>query len=99
MVIEACEESGSRDLPFYINHLKDKIKTPSLIICLDSGCGNYDQVLYYHQGGIKLISLILHDPLAFFLLNSCIAALPLPVVDYLFAERCGDGIPESGYSH
>jgi len=44
ILIEACEESGSRDLPFYISHLKERIGLPSLIICLDSGCGNYDQL-------------------------------------------------------
>jgi len=44
ILIEACEESGSYDLPFYMEHLKDRIKTPELIICLDSGCGNYDQL-------------------------------------------------------
>jgi acetylornithine deacetylase/succinyl-diaminopimelate desuccinylase-like protein len=44
VVIEACEESGSGDLPYYIDALKDRIGTPSLVICLDSGCGNYDQL-------------------------------------------------------
>ncbi len=44
VIIEGCEESGSYDLPFYINHLAAKIGTPSLVICLDSGCGNYDQL-------------------------------------------------------
>jgi acetylornithine deacetylase/succinyl-diaminopimelate desuccinylase-like protein len=44
IIIEACEESGSYDLPFYIDHLSDRIGTPDLIICLDSGCGNYDQL-------------------------------------------------------
>ena len=44
LVIEACEESGSYDLPFYIDHLAAKIGTPSLVVCLDSGCGNYDQL-------------------------------------------------------
>ncbi|PIV36040.1 MAG: peptidase M20 [Lysobacterales bacterium CG02_land_8_20_14_3_00_62_12] len=44
VMIEACEESGSYDLPFYINHLANRIGTPSLVICLDSGCGNYDQL-------------------------------------------------------
>ena len=44
IVIEACEESGSGDLPYYIDALKDRIGTPSLVICLDSGCGNYDQL-------------------------------------------------------
>src|SRR5205814_8384430 len=44
VLIEACEESGSTDLPAYIEHLAARIGTPSLVICLDSGCGNYDQL-------------------------------------------------------
>lgn len=44
ILIEACEESGSFDLPHYIEVLKERIGTPSLVICLDSGCGNYDQL-------------------------------------------------------
>ncbi|HEX4273383.1 MAG TPA: M20 family metallopeptidase [Rhizomicrobium sp.] len=44
IVIEACEESGSPDLPFYIDHLAKRIGTPDLVVCLDSGCGNYDQL-------------------------------------------------------
>lgn len=44
VIIEACEESGSYDLPFYIDHLSDHIGHPSLVICLDSGCGNYEQL-------------------------------------------------------
>jgi len=44
VIIEACEESGSYDLPFYIDHLKQRIGTPSLVICLDSGAGNYEQL-------------------------------------------------------
>ncbi|HLU39329.1 MAG TPA: M20 family metallopeptidase [Planctomycetota bacterium] len=44
VVIEACEESGSYDLPFYIDHLAERIGTPSLVVCLDSGCGNYEQL-------------------------------------------------------
>ncbi|MGC9955049.1 MAG: M20 family metallopeptidase [Rhizomicrobium sp.] len=44
IAIEAGEESGSPDLPFYIEHLAARIGTPDLIVCLDSGCGNYDQL-------------------------------------------------------
>lgn len=44
IIIEACEESGSYDLPFYIDALRDRIGTPKLVICLDSGCGNYEQL-------------------------------------------------------
>ena len=44
VIIEACEESGSYDLPYYIDALKERIGKPSLVICLDSGAGNYDQL-------------------------------------------------------
>ena len=44
VLIEASEESGSPDLPFYIDHLASRLGTPSLVVCLDSGCGNYDQL-------------------------------------------------------
>ena len=44
VLIEACEESGSIDLPAYIEHLADRIGRPSLVVCLDSGCGNYEQL-------------------------------------------------------
>ena len=44
ILIEACEESGSYDLPSYIDHLTTRIGKPGLVVCLDSGCGNYDQL-------------------------------------------------------
>src|SRR6266702_2542379 len=44
VLIEACEESGSYDLPAYMDTLASRIGTPSLVVCLDSGCGNYDQL-------------------------------------------------------
>ncbi len=44
ILIEACEESGSYDLPHYVDHLADRLGTPSLVIALDSGCGNYEQL-------------------------------------------------------
>jgi acetylornithine deacetylase/succinyl-diaminopimelate desuccinylase-like protein len=44
ILIEACEESGSYDLPYYVDHLAARIGNPSLVVCLDSGCGNYDQL-------------------------------------------------------
>jgi acetylornithine deacetylase/succinyl-diaminopimelate desuccinylase-like protein len=44
VLIEACEESGSYDLPHYVDHLAERLGNPSLVICLDSGCGNYDQL-------------------------------------------------------
>jgi acetylornithine deacetylase/succinyl-diaminopimelate desuccinylase-like protein len=43
-LIETCEESGSVDLPAYIDVLKDRLGEVSLVVCLDSGAGNYDQL-------------------------------------------------------
>lgn len=44
ILLEACEESGSTDLPYYIEHLVPRMGVPGMIIALDSGCGNYDQL-------------------------------------------------------
>jgi acetylornithine deacetylase/succinyl-diaminopimelate desuccinylase-like protein len=44
ILIECCEESGSPDLPFYLEHLSSRVGAPDLVIGLDSGCGNYDQL-------------------------------------------------------
>ncbi len=43
ILIEGSEESGSPDLPAYIDALADRIGQPSLVVCLDAECGNYDQ--------------------------------------------------------
>ena len=44
VLVEGCEESGSFDLPYYMDHLADRIGTPDLVVCLDAECGNYDQL-------------------------------------------------------
>src|SRR3954471_7177226 len=44
ILIECCEESGSYDLPAYLEALAPRIGTPELVVGLDSGCGNYDQL-------------------------------------------------------
>jgi acetylornithine deacetylase/succinyl-diaminopimelate desuccinylase-like protein len=38
VLIEASEESGSPDLPAYVDALAERIGTPELVICLDGGC-------------------------------------------------------------
>ena len=43
-LIESCEESGSFDLPAYIDVLRPRLGNVSLVVCLDSGAGNYDQL-------------------------------------------------------
>jgi acetylornithine deacetylase/succinyl-diaminopimelate desuccinylase-like protein len=44
LLIEACEESGSFDLPAHLEALGHEIEEPSLVVCLDAECGNYEQV-------------------------------------------------------
>jgi len=44
ILIECCEESGSYDLPPYLESLSERIQTPQLVVGLDSGCGNYEQL-------------------------------------------------------
>ena len=43
VLIEASEESGSPDLPAYVEALAERIR-PGLVVCLDSGCGDYDHL-------------------------------------------------------
>jgi acetylornithine deacetylase/succinyl-diaminopimelate desuccinylase-like protein len=43
-LIETCEESGSQDLLPYIDALRPRLGEVALVICLDSGAGNYDQL-------------------------------------------------------
>lgn len=43
-LIETCEESGSFDLPAYLDVLKPRLGQVGLVVCLDSGAGNYDQL-------------------------------------------------------
>jgi acetylornithine deacetylase/succinyl-diaminopimelate desuccinylase-like protein len=44
LVIECCEESSSYDLPAYLEVLGGRIGAPALVVGLDSGCGNYEQL-------------------------------------------------------
>lgn len=43
-LIECSEESGSPDLPAYVAHLADRVGSPSLVVCLDSFCGDYERM-------------------------------------------------------
>ena len=43
-LIETCEESGSYDLLPYVDALRTRLGDVGLVICLDSGAGNYDQL-------------------------------------------------------
>ncbi|HVT42356.1 MAG TPA: M20/M25/M40 family metallo-hydrolase [Acidimicrobiales bacterium] len=44
ILIEASEESGSPDLLAHLDNLRERIGTPRLVICLDSGGLSYDRL-------------------------------------------------------
>jgi acetylornithine deacetylase/succinyl-diaminopimelate desuccinylase-like protein len=44
ILVEFSEESGSPDLPGWVDHFGPLIGTPDLVVCLDSGAGNYEQL-------------------------------------------------------
>jgi acetylornithine deacetylase/succinyl-diaminopimelate desuccinylase-like protein len=43
-LVETCEESGSYDLLPYVDALRPRLGDVGLVICLDSGAGNYEQL-------------------------------------------------------
>ncbi len=43
-LIETCEESGSYDLPAYLELLAPRMGSVGLVVALDSGAGNYHQL-------------------------------------------------------
>ncbi|MER7015202.1 M20/M25/M40 family metallo-hydrolase [Saccharopolyspora sp. NPDC000359] len=44
VLLETGEESGSPDLPAYLQHLSERLGDVSLVVCLDSGAGDYDRM-------------------------------------------------------
>jgi acetylornithine deacetylase/succinyl-diaminopimelate desuccinylase-like protein len=44
ILIEASEESGSPDLPYYMEMVAPRLGDVGLVVCLDSGCGDYDRL-------------------------------------------------------
>ncbi len=43
-IIETCEESGSYDLPAYLEALSPRLGPVELVVGLDSGCGDYERL-------------------------------------------------------
>ncbi len=61
ILVETGEESGSPDLPFYLEMLRPTIGTPSFIAALDSGCGTYDRLwLTNSLRGLVIVVLEIH---------------------------------------
>jgi acetylornithine deacetylase/succinyl-diaminopimelate desuccinylase-like protein len=109
ILIEACEESGSFDLPFYVDHLAPRIGEPSLVVCLDSGCGDYERMwLTTSLRGTAIGSLtvrVLEEgvhsgdasgivPSSFRILNQVIAKLEDPATGTIKPKELYSTIPE-----
>ncbi|VFM96057.1 MAG: Acetylornithine deacetylase/Succinyl-diaminopimelate desuccinylase [Candidatus Kentron sp. G] len=63
VLIECSEESGSPDLGYYVERLRERIGEPELAICLDSSCGSYDRLwlttsLRGMIGGVLTVSVL-----------------------------------------
>ena len=89
LLIEASEESGSIHLPAHLDALGSGIGEPSLVVCLDAECGNYEQLwsttsLRGNLVGrltVRVLSEGAHSGLA-----SGIAPSPFRIVQYLLAR-------------
>jgi len=64
ILIEASEESGSPDLSHHIDALGARLGHPSLVVCLDAECGNYEQLWCTTSLRGNLIGLLRVDVLA-----------------------------------
>ncbi len=101
-VIEACEESGSPDLPAYLAALKPRLGQVGLVVCLDSGAGNYDQLwlttsLRGMVSGVLKVEILsegIHSGDASGLVPSSFRILR-NVLDRLEDSRTGRLLPES----
>jgi len=101
-LIESCEESGSFDLPHYLEALKARLGNVGLVVCLDSGAGNYDQLwlttsLRGMVSGVLKVEILtegVHSGDASGLVPSSFRILR-QVLDRLEDSRTGELLPES----
>jgi acetylornithine deacetylase/succinyl-diaminopimelate desuccinylase-like protein len=101
-LIETCEESGSPDLPHYLDVLKPRLGNVGLVVCLDSGAGNYDQLwlttsLRGMVSGVLKVEILtegIHSGDASGLVPSSFRILR-QVLDRLEDSKTGQLLPES----
>ena len=101
-LIESCEESGSFDLPAYLDVLKPRLGNVILVVCLDSGAGNYDQLwlttsLRGMVSGVLKVEVLtegIHSGDASGLVPSSFRILR-QVLDRLEDSKTGELLPES----
>jgi len=103
-LIESCEESGSYDLLPYVDALRPRLGDVGLVICLDSGAGNYDQLwlttsLRGMAGGVLKVQILtegVHSGDASGLVPSSFRIMR-QVLDRLEDSRTGRLLPQSFY--
>jgi len=101
-LIETSEESGSPDLPAYIAALNTRLGKVGLVVCLDSGAGNYDQLwlttsLRGMVSGVLKVEILtegIHSGDASGLVPSSFRILR-QVLDRLEDSKTGQLLPES----
>jgi acetylornithine deacetylase/succinyl-diaminopimelate desuccinylase-like protein len=101
-LIESCEESGSYDLLPYVNALRTRLGNVALVVCLDSGAGNYDQLwlttsLRGNGGGVLKVEVLtegVHSGDASGLVPSSFRIMR-QVLDRLEDSRTGRLLPQS----
>ena len=109
LLIEASEESGSIDLPAHLEALGDAIGEPSLVVCLDAECGNYEQVWCTTSLRGNLVGLLhvrvldegVHSgmatgiaPTPFRIAEQLLARLESPINGALLPEELSVSIPQ-----
>ena len=100
-LIETCEESGSPDLPYYLDELRDDLGTPDLVVVLDSGLGDYDRIWVTESlrglvGGTLTVSVTsegVHSGMASGVIPSSFR-LTRQLLSRLEDEETGELIPE-----
>lgn len=109
LLIEACEESGSVDLPAHLEALGDTLGEPSLVICLDAECGNYQQIwcttslrgVVTGTLRVKILTEGVHSgmgtgiaPTPFRIASQVLARIENPVTGDLMLEELHTSIPK-----
>ena len=109
VLIEASEESGSPDLAAYVEAFADRIGTPSLIVCLDSGCIDYERMwvttsLRGMVAGVLSVDIVtegLHSgdasgmvPSSFRIIRQLLDRIEDPVTGEVLLPECNVEIPE-----
>jgi acetylornithine deacetylase/succinyl-diaminopimelate desuccinylase-like protein len=105
-LIETSEESGSPDLPAYLDALRPRLGSIGLVVCLDSGAGNYDQLwlttsLRGMVSGVLKVEVLsegVHSGDSSGLVPSSFRILRM-VLDRLEDSRSGHLLPESFHCH